>query len=71
VQAARQSAEQNVEVSLDQCNGRRSLFYRVVRNVAPNSELYAWYNEQLAADLGLPAISDNWRTGRRLAMTVF
>jgi hypothetical protein len=63
VQAARRSSEQNVEISLDHCNGRRSLFYRVIRRVTPNSELFAWYSDQLAEELGLPVIGDDWKKG--------
>jgi hypothetical protein len=63
VQAARRSSEQNVEISLDHCNGRRSLFYKVIRSVTPNSELFAWYSDQLAEELGLPVVRDDCRKG--------
>jgi len=52
-----------VQVSIAQCNGRRSLFYTIIRQVAPNDELYVWYSDQLADELGLPRITESSKKG--------
>ena len=66
VHAARHSSEQNVEVSVDHRNGQRSLFYTIIRQVAPNNELLVWYSDQLAEELGLPRITDSSKRGRHI-----
>jgi hypothetical protein len=58
IQAARDCQEQNLEVtSLD----HPSLYFRVTRHVSANEELFVWYSDDLAKQLNLPSVKEEFR----------
>ena len=62
VRAARDTAEQNLEAVLVEGH----LFYRTVRNISPDTELFVWYTPDLARVVGVPDIHPAFIQGERL-----
>ena len=59
VQAGRDDREQNLEAFLK--DGQ--LYYRTIKNVQDNEELFIWYSSEYATILGVPQLQPYHRKG--------